>query len=74
MNIGTAKYAMPPSAPYSADQSAAANGAVHTAHQLGRGVENPMVWLVGIGAVTIGLVAFSTNVRVGKFSASVAAG
>lgn len=36
--------------------------------------DNPMVWLVGVGAVTLGLVAFSTHVRVGEFSASVTGG
>jgi hypothetical protein len=74
--IGTRKYGMNQSQSYGSDVSAAANGAVGaastTANQLG--IENPMLWLVGIGAVTLGLVAFSTHVRVGKFAASASAG
>lgn len=36
--------------------------------------ESPQLWLFGIGAVTLGLVAFSTHVRVGKFSADLSGG
>jgi hypothetical protein len=36
--------------------------------------DNPMLWLLGIGALTLGLVAASTHVRVGPITASVAAG
>jgi hypothetical protein len=74
--IGTAKYGMAYQQPAGADQSAAANGAVTSAnsHVTRMSAENPAVWLVGIGAVTLGLVAFSTSVRVGKFAASASAG
>lgn len=74
--IGVAKYNMPGSQPAGADYSSAANGAVTTASSnvAQVGVDNPMLWLFGIGAVTLGLIAFSTHVRVGKFSASVTGG
>jgi len=36
--------------------------------------DNPMLWLVGIGAVTLGLVFASTSIRVGPLRASVSAG
>lgn len=75
-SIGTAKYGMASFLPASDDQSAAANGAVTGAesHVSGLNAENPALWLLGIGAVTIGLVAFSTSVRVGNVSASLSAG
>lgn len=58
------------------DESAAANGAVTTAgsHSASVNGQNPMVWLVGIGALTLGLIAFSTHVRVGNIRAGVDAG
>lgn len=73
---GYSKYGMN-AAPYGADVSGAANGAVNTLASASTGklnVDNPMLWLFGIGAVTLGLVAFSTHVRVGKFNASVSGG
>lgn len=33
--------------------------------------ENPMIWLVGLGALTLGLVAFSTSVKLGPLKASI---
>jgi len=33
--------------------------------------DNPMLWLVGIGAVLLGLVGFSTSGHVGPLKASV---
>lgn len=67
------KYNMPAYAPQGADNSGAANGAVTGINaNLGQlGPTNPALWLLGIGAITLGLVAFSTHVRVGGVSASV---
>ena len=75
-DIGSRKYGMSLEQTYGTDLSAAANGAVTTAasHATGLNLENPMIWLVGVGAVTLGLVAFSSHVRVGKFNASATAG
>jgi hypothetical protein len=36
--------------------------------------ENPLFWVAGLAAVTFGLAAFSTNVRVGSVRAGVSAG
>lgn len=36
--------------------------------------ENPVFWLAAVVAVTAGLAAFSTSVRVGKASASISLG
>ena len=36
--------------------------------------DNPLFWVGLIGGVTFGLMAFSTNVRVGSFKAGVSAG
>lgn len=36
--------------------------------------ENPLFWFGVLGAATFGLMAFSTSVRVGKATASVAVG
>lgn len=61
--------------PRTADASAVTNAAVTGGGKPGRlDIDNPVVWLVGIGAVTLGLVAASTHVRVGAFRASVSAG
>jgi hypothetical protein len=75
-HIGTMKYGMASQQPTGADQSAAANGAVTSinSHVTSLSAENPALWLLGLGAITLGLVAFSTSVRVGKISASVATG
>lgn len=35
---------------------------------------NPLFWFAGLAAVTFGLMAFSTSVRVGKTTASVSLG
>lgn len=62
------KYGMPTLAPTTATAGAGAhNGVVATEHAFTGKLdpENPMLWLVGIGAVTLGLVAASTSVRVG---------
>lgn len=55
----------------SRDESAAAIGAVTgaAANVGAMSPDNPAVWLLGIGAVTIGLVAFSTHFR-GEISVS----
>lgn len=77
MNLGTSKYGMPTLMPATATPGAgASNGSVSTERSFtGRlDPENPMVWLVGIGAVTLGLVAASTSVRFGPVRASVSAG
>ena len=36
--------------------------------------ENPFFWFAGIAALTVGLMAFSTSVRVGGTTATVAVG
>lgn len=74
--LGNSKYNMNVMQPYGADVSAVSSSAVTTndSHLGSLNADNPMVWLVGIGAVTLGLVAFSTHVRIGKFSASASAG
>ena len=36
--------------------------------------ENPLFWFAGLAAVTFGLMAFSTSVRVGSTKASIALG
>lgn len=74
--IGTQKYNMATMPAIGSDVSGAANGAVTTveSHATSLNPDNPMLWLLGLGAVTLGLVAFSTHVRVGKFSASVSGG
>lgn len=74
--IGVRKYNMAAAAPLTADVSGVANGAVTTvnSHLGALNPDNPMMWLFGIGAVTLGLVAFSTSVRIGAFKASVSGG
>lgn len=60
--------AAPPVAPVG---SGAGNGAVTTDPTSGRfNIDGPMVWLLGIGAATLGLIAVSTSIRVGPFKAS----
>jgi hypothetical protein len=74
-DLGSSKYGMPLLAPMTADVSGLDN-AVTPSHA-GRGQldpDNPMLWLLGIGAVTLGLVAASTHVRVGPVTASLSAG
>lgn len=77
MNLGTAKYGMPTLAPATATAGAgASNGIVATERGFSGRLdpENPMLWLLGIGAVTLGLVAASTSVRVGPVKVSASAG
>ena len=67
MYAATTKYGqLAPVLPFAGAPLAAANGAVTTT---GRpkfwDVESPELWLVGIGAVTLGLIAVSTSVKVG---------
>lgn len=62
-------------APQGMPTTGSSNGAV-TAGGLTSRIDgdNPMLWLFGIGAVTLGLVAASTSLRVGPVRASVSAG
>lgn len=73
LSASAAKYNMPATMPAGDVGSGAAAGAVTgiTANLGQMGVTNPATWLLAIGAVTLGLVAFSTHVRVGPASASV---
>lgn len=70
------KYNMASFGPASADEHAAANGAVTgvDAHVGSINPENPMLWLFGIGALTIGLVGVSTHLRVGNVRVGADAG
>jgi hypothetical protein len=36
--------------------------------------DNPIFWAIGLGALTLGLIAASTQIRVGKAKVSVSAG
>jgi hypothetical protein len=46
------------------------NGSV-TSDGIGRfSADSPMLWLLGIGAATLGLIAANTSIKVGKFHAS----
>lgn len=76
MNAALAKYNIAPYQPAGADEHAAANGAVSTsAANVGTvNPDNPMLWLFGIGALTIGLIGVSTHVRVGTLRAGFDAG
>lgn len=67
-----AKYGMSIYGP-AGDDTAAGNGAVTTAgsHVATMNPENPVVWLLGIAAATLGLIGFSTHVRVGPARAGV---
>jgi len=72
MNLGTAKYnlaALPSASP---DASSLNTAAVTTpADSAGLSASNPMVWLVALGAATLGLVSFSTSASLVPLSASV---
>lgn len=71
------KYGLGGSASIGTDHSAAANGAVTGTNQGPASAlhpDNPMTWLVALGALTLGLIGVSTHVRVGKISAGVDAG
>ena len=75
--MAASKYNVAMAAPLGADHSGAANGAITGRESnIASAVhpDNPMLWLVGLGAVTLGLIGFSTHVRVGKISAGVDAG
>lgn len=72
-NVAYAKFnrmsAAAPATPYG---SGAANGAVTSSpgsKSLMSG-DNPGLWLLGIGAATLGLIAASTSIKVGPFHAS----
>jgi hypothetical protein len=61
-------------APMSEPGSGASNGAISgDVHKL-LDPDNPMLWLLGIGAATLGLVAASTSLRVGPVRGSVTVG
>lgn len=46
------------------------NGSV-TSDGVGRfSADSPMLWLLGIGAATLGLIAVNTSIKVGKFHAA----
>jgi hypothetical protein len=62
-------------APQGMPGTGSSNGATVTGGLTSRlNSENPLLWLFGIGAVTLGLVAASTSLRVGPVRASVSAG
>jgi hypothetical protein len=72
-NLGYAKYGMgplPSAAAATPIGSGVNNGAV-TSDGIGRfSADSPMLWLLGIGAATLGLIAVNTSIKVGKFHAS----
>lgn len=69
-----AKYGLATGQPLSRDQHAASNSAVTTTGPAGLSLENPLLWLVGLGAVTIGLAAVSVSGRIGPIKASISGG
>lgn len=71
------KYNLGSAPAIGSNHSGAANGAVTGYNQPPASAfhpDNPMLWLVGLGAVTLGLIGVSTHVRVGKISAGIDAG
>jgi hypothetical protein len=67
----TSKYGAPSYQRATSDASPIGAAAVTSGAKTTRlSPENPMLWLFGIGAVTMGFVAFSTHARVGKLKAS----
>jgi len=77
--LGASKYGMPQLAPSTGSlpvAPAASNGAVATGAATRRFLdpESPELWLVGIGAVMLGLIAVSTSVRVGPVRLAASAG
>jgi hypothetical protein len=67
MYTAGAKYGMAPSSlPFTAQPLAVSNGAVTPgkSHKFWD-PDSPELWLFGIGAVTLGLIAVSTSVKVG---------
>jgi hypothetical protein len=78
-SIGPVKYGMPSLAPATATlpvAQGASNGAVTTGAATRRFLdpESPELWLVGLGAVMLGLIAVSTSVRVGPVRLAASAG
>jgi len=78
MSPGADKFGMQltaPTMPYSDAKPAVANGAVTTAgkHKF-LDINSPELWLFGIGAATLGLIAVTTSVRVGPLRFTAAAG
>lgn len=62
-------------APQGEPGTGSSNGAVTAGGLTSRfDVDNPMLWLFGIAAVTLGLVGASTSARLGPVRASVSAG
>lgn len=79
MPVGAAKYGMTPQAAEMTSPdlpfTGASNGAVTGKHaRKFLDATNPELWLVGIGAATLGLIAVSTSVRVGPLHLSASAG
>ena len=74
--IGFAKYGMSPfqEPPVLPVGTGASNGAVTATRKAFFDLENPELWLVGIGALCLGFIAFSTEVKVGPFHLSGSAG
>lgn len=54
--------------------SGVSNGAITADAKRLLDPDNPLLWLLGIGAVTLGLVGLSTSARVGPLRASASAG
>lgn len=75
---GVGKYGLTPDGPVSTTPSelhavaSPSEGAAASAKLLSP--SNPLFWFAGIAAVTFGLMAFSTSVRIGKGSASLSLG
>lgn len=71
-SVMSSKYGAPAYPQATSDASPLATTAVTSGNRPNRfSGENPMWWLVGVGAVGLGFVAFSTHARVGKLKASV---
>lgn len=74
IGVVNTKYGAPVYQASSPDTGASAitAAAVTSGNAPGRlSLENPVIWLVGIGAATLGLIAVSTHARVGPLKASV---
>lgn len=73
MSLGYAKYGMGPlpAAPAAAPIGAGVHNGSVTSDGIGRfSADSPMLWLLGVGAATLGLIAINTSIKVGKFHAS----
>lgn len=67
----SSKYGAPAYQPASSDATAISMAAVTSGNRPSRfDPDNPVLWLVGIGALALGFVAISTHVRVGPLKAS----